>query len=196
MSQEIKFNFEKSVDAAIKLFWKEGYQQTSLKSLLNAMKIGESSFYNTYKSKEKLYLTCLEQYNCKTISSRVNALNSKGTITEKIDRFFDVIFGDFEKRGTNQGCLMTNSLSYDVLKNRILKTYVQKQMDNFGSLLIKIFEQAKSKKELSSTFDTELKTKLFITHLQGIFLMSMTDASLKDLRLQTNSFILSFFITN
>lgn len=195
MAQDIKFNYEKSIDAAVNLFWKEGYQGASLKALLRVMDIGESSFYNTFKSKKNLYVTCLEHYNEKITSPRLTALNSDGTIKEKVDRFFDVIFDGFEKRNTNQSCLMTNSLSYEVLKNRTLKTYVQKQMTNFENFIFEIFDHAKSKKELSRNFDSKLKAKLFITYLQGLFIMSMTDTSVEELKLQTKSFMVSFFAT-
>jgi len=195
MAQDIKFNYEKSIDAAVKLFWKEGYQGASLKALLKVMDIGEGSFYNTFKSKKNLYLTCLEHYNDKITSARITALNSDGTIKEKVDRFFDLIFVGFEKQNTNHGCLMTNSLSYEVLKIRPLKTYVQKQMINFEIFLFEIFEHAKSENELSSAFDSKLKAKLFITYLQGLFLMNMTDTSVEELKLQTTSFMDSFYAT-
>jgi len=192
MTRDIKFNYERSIDAAVNLFWKEGYKGTSLKALLKVMNIGEGSFYNTFKSKKDLYLTCLEHYNDKITSSRLMALNSDGTIKEKIDRFFDVIFDGFEKSNTNQSCLMTNSLSYDVLKNRTLKTYMQKQMTNFEKFIFDIFEHAKLEKELSNTFDSRLKAKLFITYLQGLFLMNMIDTSTQELKRQTKSFMGSF----
>ena len=63
MARTLEFDYTMTVDRATRLFWKTGYAGTSLRDLLKEMEIGESSFYNTLKSKKHAYLECLKHYN-------------------------------------------------------------------------------------------------------------------------------------
>ena len=65
----MEFDYEKAIDKATQIFWKKGYSGTSLRDLLKGMGIGEGSFYNTLKSKKKLYLECLKHYNDTVVRS-------------------------------------------------------------------------------------------------------------------------------
>ena len=63
MARALEFDYDKAIDKATRVFWKNGYSGTSLRDLLKAIGIGEGSFYNTLKSKKQLYLKCLKRYN-------------------------------------------------------------------------------------------------------------------------------------
>jgi len=56
MARALEFDYDKAIDKATRVFWKNGYSGTSLRDLLKAIGIGEGSFYNTLTSKKKLYL--------------------------------------------------------------------------------------------------------------------------------------------
>ena len=77
MPRTIEFDRAQAIARATQLFWKKGYTNTSVRDLLKAMRIGEGSFYNTVKSKKKLYLECLKHYNDTVSRRRLEALTSK-----------------------------------------------------------------------------------------------------------------------
>ncbi|MEO1614161.1 MAG: helix-turn-helix domain-containing protein [Pseudomonadota bacterium] len=49
------------------LFWRQGYQATSLADLLAAMEIGRSSFYAAFTDKRSLFIECLDLFSSRTI---------------------------------------------------------------------------------------------------------------------------------
>ncbi|MFM8354230.1 MAG: TetR/AcrR family transcriptional regulator, partial [Gammaproteobacteria bacterium] len=57
MSRPIEFDRSKALDKAVALFWRKGYQATSLTDLLAAKQIGRSSFYAAFTDKRSLFLT-------------------------------------------------------------------------------------------------------------------------------------------
>ena len=69
MARALEFDYDKAIDKATRVFWKQGYPGTSLRDLLKAIGIGEGSFYNTLKGKKQLFLQCLKHYKG-TISRR------------------------------------------------------------------------------------------------------------------------------
>jgi TetR/AcrR family transcriptional repressor of nem operon len=46
-----KFSEEQALGQALELFWKKGYEATSLNDLTSKLNIGKGSFYDTFGSK-------------------------------------------------------------------------------------------------------------------------------------------------
>jgi len=56
------FDTEQALDAAMLIFWKNGYSGTSIASLTTAMGINKPSMYAAFGNKEQLFLTTVERY--------------------------------------------------------------------------------------------------------------------------------------
>src|SRR5258705_11106177 len=84
MPRSITFDYERAIDSATRLFRKHGYSNTSLRALLKVMKIGEGPFYNTIKSKERLYLECLKHYNETVGRQPIAALTSTPSVKAEL----------------------------------------------------------------------------------------------------------------
>src|SRR5947209_18177656 len=57
-----EFDVEKALDAALLLFWRRGYEGTSLAALTSAMGINVPSLYAAFGNKEALFRKVLERY--------------------------------------------------------------------------------------------------------------------------------------
>ena len=62
MGRPREFNIEKALDTAGKLFWRKGYEGTSLSDLTDAIGITPPSFYFAFKSKEALFKKVVDRY--------------------------------------------------------------------------------------------------------------------------------------
>ena len=51
-----------ALDTAMELFWRKGYEATSMRELLDAMGIGRGSFYDTFGDKHALFLSALDRF--------------------------------------------------------------------------------------------------------------------------------------
>src|ERR1041385_8743255 len=69
-----EFDADKALDAALLLFWRHGYDGTSLASLTRAMKINVPSLYSAFGNKEMLFRKVLDRYLQKPASYLPNAL--------------------------------------------------------------------------------------------------------------------------
>src|ERR1700734_2391967 len=58
------FDADEALDAAMRVFWKKGYEGASLSDLTAAMKIERPSLYATFGNKETLFLKVLDHYGC------------------------------------------------------------------------------------------------------------------------------------
>jgi TetR/AcrR family transcriptional repressor of nem operon len=164
-----QFDPDKAVDQAVRLFWAKGYSNASLRDLLKVMKIGEGSFYNSFKSKKNLYLLCLKRYHATVTARRFAAFNAAPGAKQAVRRYFAAILDDLDDPKVPNVCLMAGSLSSDVLSARDLKDYVVAEMSALRQILVRRLADAKASGELPARFDAAVVADVIITYLQGFF---------------------------
>jgi TetR/AcrR family transcriptional repressor of nem operon len=102
-----EFEPGEALDAAMQLFWRNGYAATSIRDLLDGMGIGYGSLYNTFGDKHALFLACLDRFQELRTSWIDEVLEDSGLsgIEEVFRRTVDGLVG-FEPR---RGCLLANT---------------------------------------------------------------------------------------
>lgn len=169
MSGRKQFDYEGAVHQATLLFWAKGYSNTSLRALLRTMKIGEGSFYNSFKSKKQLYLICLQHYQERVTRKRWEAFATEPSVRKAVRRFFEIVLDDLDDPKVPNVCLMAASLSSDVLSSRQLKAHVLQEMRVLQSGLIERLALAKATGELPQDFNAAIAAEVIVTYLQGFY---------------------------
>src|SRR5438309_3672544 len=166
MARALEFDYDKAIDKATRVFWKNGYSGTSLRDLLKAMGIGEGSFYNTLKSKKQLYLECLKRYNDTVGRRRGEALFSPSSAKEGVRGLFRTVLDDLDDPRTPRVCLLARSASSDVLAERDLQKFVQTDMAASVGALSNRLRSAKETGELPSELEADDKAEIIDSHLE------------------------------
>ena len=169
MPARIEFDYERAIDRATGVFWRKGYSNASLRDLLKAMGIGEGSFYNTIGSKKRLYLECLKHYNDTVSRRRLDALLSKASVKEGVRAFFTTVLDELDDPRTPRVCMLSASLSNDVLADRELQRCVLRDMESFFNVFKDRLEAAKKSNELPGDFSVKVAAQVIVTYLQGLF---------------------------
>ena len=82
MARSKEFDTERALAAAVNLFWRLGYENSSLDMLMHEMGISRQSLYDTFGDKRALYLKAMAFYRKQTNSSLrellASCVNSKG----------------------------------------------------------------------------------------------------------------------
>lgn len=112
MGRPIEFDRPRAVNRALALFWRKGYQATSLADLLAAMAISRSSFYAAFTDKRSLFIECLDLFSSRTL----DLLRQAGTGLPPVDalqRFFEGDFTTASRASAARGpwgCLLVNTV--------------------------------------------------------------------------------------
>ena len=77
MARNVEFNEAKAIQKAMEVFWKKGYNGTSLRDLTEAMEINSSSLYNTIGDKQELFFRCVQHYTDLRKDDWIKRLTSK-----------------------------------------------------------------------------------------------------------------------
>ena len=105
------------MERALNLFWKNGFDATSLSDLTNELGIGKGSLYNSFGSKRQLFDQCLTMYRTNAFvvldSILADRTDPVGGIRNFLELHTEVMLNDPSSRG----CFIANStaeMSHDV----------------------------------------------------------------------------------
>jgi TetR/AcrR family transcriptional repressor of nem operon len=191
MARALEFDYDRAIDKATRVFWKNGYSGTSLRDLLKAIGIGEGSFYNTLKSKKQLYLACLKRYNDTVGRRRAEALFSPSSAKEGFRGLFRRVLDDLDDPRIPRACLLARSVSSDVLAERDLQKVVQTDIAAFVGAFSNRLRSAKDSGELPPEFDADGVAEMIATYLQGLFCTAMLSYDRSQLARQVDLFLTS-----
>ena len=93
----------------MKLFWRNGYQASSLSDLLDEMKIGRGSFYAAFGDKRRLYLECLNLFGERTFAI-VQKAKDKYPPMNTIRYFLEHSLNYAEGSKAGLGCMAVNTV--------------------------------------------------------------------------------------
>ena len=109
MARPAEFVREEALEAALKLFWSQGYGATSLQQLLTAMDLSRSSFYAAFGEKRSLYAEILSLFADRTLGILERRV-AEGRGPEAIGLFFYDTLLSVPRRRAARGCLMVNTV--------------------------------------------------------------------------------------
>ena len=174
MTRTLEFDYTTTLERATRLFWTSGYATTSLRDLLKKMGIGESSFYNTLKSKKNAYLQCLKHYNATVNRRRGEALFSAPTAAAGVRALFNAVLDCLDDPNTpSRLCLMAGSITREVMDEPDLREYVKEQMSLLAERMVARLNADKAAGVLPVEFEPELVVPVVITYLQGLWRMAL-----------------------
>lgn len=152
MARKKEYNEDEVVEKAMSLFWRNGYETTSMQMLEKEMGINKFSIYSSFGNKHGLFLESLKSYKLKINSIFEEFKNSDNGVEDIKDFFYNSVkICDLE--GNQKGCLLTNTYNEFSDKEDEL---INEQMTSFMNDLKELFIE-KLKKD--PTKDEETVTK-------------------------------------
>ena len=108
MARTKQYNETEVVEKAMNLFWKNGYETTSMQMLEKEMGINKFSIYSSFGNKHGLFLESLKLYKS-NVSTVLDKLKKGTKGIEDIKQFFyDSVSSNF-KSDKVKGCFVTNT---------------------------------------------------------------------------------------
>jgi AcrR family transcriptional regulator len=108
MARQKKYSEEEVVEKAMNLFWKNGFESTSMQMLEKEMGINKFSIYSSFGSKNGLFIECLNSYKIELNRLMDKLRATENGATDIKQYFYD--FLEFSKDSDlGKGCLVTNT---------------------------------------------------------------------------------------
>ena len=179
MGRPREFDIDTAIKTATELFWRKGYEGTSLNDLTGAMGITAPSFYFAFGNKEKLFRRVIEQYyetQLELLESALREPTIRGVAERFLYGYADVLTG----RSHAPGCLALNS-SLPSTDNDPLRAWLATLR---GELTIRLSERiarALGTPELPIDADPDALARYIAVMAWGLAVEAQSGAKRKDL---------------
>lgn len=136
MARKKAYIEEEVIEKAMHLFWRNGYESTSMQMLEKEMGINKFSIYSSFGSKHGVFIESLKSYK-KRINSIFEKFKSSTNGVEDIKQFFYDSVNICHQEGNQKGCLITNTYNeFSGSEDELVNNQMTSFMDNLKTLLM------------------------------------------------------------
>ncbi len=169
MARTKEFDPDVTLRAAMDLFWRNGYEATSMQDLVDHLGIGRGSIYATYGSKHELYLLALDRYAEESGDSVLELLSGPGPVLPAVR---GLVRGCLDDALTERkGCLVTNT-AVECAGDRAIARRVESNWDGLETGIASALVRARKQGELAADKDPRALARFLVTLVQGLKVMA------------------------
>ena len=194
MGRNKEFEEEAVLQKAMELFWKQGYEKTSMSDLVEYMGIHRKSLYDTFGDKHALYLKAIDYYSV-NISERLKTVISQAdTANEGIKSIFDIMI-----HGTNErpwGCFIVNAATELALRDKEVEEKIEAVFARSEKLMGDLVQKGQESGEFSCGLSAEALGEILHCTLLGIRVYTRTSTSRDKLNHLADNFLQLLKIQN
>lgn len=172
MPWEKTFDTNEAIDRATEVFWKKGYDATSMSDLITAMRINKGSLYNAFGSKKQLFDLALARYDQTHRSARLSELRAWPDPVAAIKAFFDGMIDDVRDNPENLGCFVINTAQDLPNQPPEIAAIVRSSLKDIESFFSDSIRKGQQLGDISNSIDPETTAQALLSMLVGLRLMS------------------------
>lgn len=175
------FDMDTALEKALEVFWRKGYDGTSLSDLTEAMGINKPSLYAAFGNKEQLFLKAIEMYESRPCSFFLPALE-KPTAYQVAEHMLYGAAMNMADSNHPQGCVVIQgALSCSEAAATVKEALMNRRVEGEQKIRER-FERAKQEGDLPASADAETLARFLGTVLQGMAIQANNGASAEQLR--------------
>ena len=182
MGRPREFDPEDALDAAVEVFWTQGYDATSLRDLLGAMDLSKSSFYQTYGSKGDLYLDCLDRYRHRIVDRMRRDLARAESGRAFIETTFRRLARSLDAPNGRRPCLVMNDSGDVERREAAVARRVQRGAEQFEAVFRAAVERAQREGDVPAETDAGALARYLVSSRSGLLAVRKAGASAATLR--------------
>lgn len=172
MARSKEFEVNEVLDKAMKIFWEQGYEKTSMSDLVEHMGIHRRSIYDTFDDKHTLFLQAMDRYTGKISATLLAEIKASKTAVEALYNIYGLMISEAED--TPSGCLIVNSAVKLGTRDSDVDTRSLESFNDTERMFEQIIEWGQRDGEFSSDHDAKEMAEYLHNISVGIRAMART----------------------
>ena len=181
MARTKEFDEGRALASAVDVFWRCGYENTSLEVLMREMGIAKQSLYDTFGDKRALYLKAMAFYRKQTNSSLRELLASAPTVKEGFASILLGLAAESRERHA-RGCLLLNANMERAVADKEIVRFLEDNQAEVESIFVETLRRGQRSGEVSGEQDAGALAKFFVVTIQGMRAMARLKSDRRALR--------------
>ena len=175
MARHKEFDREEVLERAMRLFWRQGYEASSVQALVEATGVNRASLYNSFGDKQGLFLAVLDHYQTSVGAGRLALLQAPGSPVAALRRFFDDLVAFSVTGGRRLGCLMTNSAVALAPRDRDCEARLRDNLARVEDAFYRLIRRAQAEGEVPAQRDARALARFLAGTVQGLRVIARLD---------------------
>jgi len=167
MTRTKEFDPDVALEIAVEVFWRLGYEHTSLETLMREMGISKQSLYDTFGDKRSIYFRAMSHYREQTNASLRDLFVTEKSVRKGFARLFQSIIRE-SKAQHERGCLLMNANLSRSIDDVEVKKFLRANQRDVERIFRTAFVEAKERGEIGSVKDPVTLSKFFVATIQGM----------------------------
>ncbi|MGV9286258.1 TetR/AcrR family transcriptional regulator [Streptomyces sp. NPDC003719] len=169
MARTKEFDPDAALGAALELFWRRGYEATSMSDLVEHLGVGRASIYATFGNKRELYLKALERYEQGLLPELLEELARPGPALPGVRSLVRRYAAEATAEdGRGRGCFVTNTAAELAPHDPVAARRVERNWDRLETVLHAALTRARAQGELPAGRDPLTLARMLLVLLQGL----------------------------
>jgi TetR/AcrR family transcriptional repressor of nem operon len=185
MARPREFDYDKALDSGLQLFWRAGYEATSLDDLLEKAGLSKSSFYGAFGSKHEMLLEALDRYIETVLQANIEDLQ-RGPARAAIIRSFEKILGFAP---TSKICFLQLCATELAGHDQLVRTRVRRGLELLQEAYRGAILRGQAAGEIASDADADAFATFLVSNLYGLQLLGRANLGI-DARRKTLTLVL------
>jgi TetR/AcrR family transcriptional regulator, transcriptional repressor for nem operon len=166
---------------AMELFWKQGYEKTSMQDLVTHMEIHRRSIYDTFGDKHSLFLASLKYYEVFVAEELTKIISNSLTVKQAIRKIFEHVVNIAELEIYPAGCFSVNTAVELSLLDKDIQHLTTKMFNGTEELFNKLLKEGQDKGEFKNDLNTQGTAQFLHNNLIGIRVLVKTNYTKKEI---------------
>ncbi|MFF1742822.1 TetR/AcrR family transcriptional regulator [Streptomyces mirabilis] len=169
MARTKEFDPDAALQSALELFWRRGYEATSMTDLVEHLGVGRASIYATFGNKHELYLKALDRYQQARNPQLLRELSQPGPALPAVR----AVVRRFATEATTEarrlsGCFVTNTAAELAPHDTAAARRVEHNWDHLETLLHSALVRAQAQDELPADRNPLALARMLLVLMQGL----------------------------
>ena len=173
------FDRDRALERAMHLFWRQGYEATSVNDLTRAMGINPPSLYAAFGDKESLYLEALGRYQERRIESMAKWFDEEPTAKAAMRRLLTEAARELARAGAPRGSMLVFSAMHCASDS--LQAELAERRTRMREILKARIDRGLREGELPRRTDTDALVDFYSAVFQGMSLQARAGVTRKRL---------------
>ncbi|WP_224363324.1 TetR/AcrR family transcriptional regulator [Hyalangium versicolor] len=165
-----------ALDQALDLFWRRGYEGTSIADLTEELGITAPSLYTAFTSKADLYREALERYREQRGTFTARALIEEPSFKEAMTRMLRDTAHEFTRPDRPRGCMVSTAVLTCASENEDVARHTTSLRNQSLDMLRTRIERAIAEAELPAETDAEALARFLGAVIQGMSVQAQDGA--------------------
>lgn len=174
-----EFDCDQAMDQILDVFWRKGYEGTSISDLTDAVGVNKPSLYAAFGNKQEMFDKALARYG-ERIAPTYEALE-KASAREAIETLLHAAVDFQTNPDCPKGCLAVQAALAGGSEAEPIRQTLIERRTAVEKLIHQRFEQAKTEGEIPCDLCTENLARYFCTLSHGLSVQAASGVSREDL---------------